>query len=305
MNAILAHDNVYFLNCASENIGFACLYDEKYQDRHSGKIVYIYNCVESWEYVGSLTSTELSDICATVAQDTGAFSLDWNSSMGKTLLTVKKPDVYKIESIIQTFLNNGFRLYMNDGSQLTLSPENMPNYSWRAREQLLLKNYTHYRSLSYWSALKDTISFEWKMGERVRLPELKAFMLAEFPEANTKENEKDSTAWKNILQENDKGKHKNNIDGETLNESEGNVERHDEAPEHEIEEDGKCIICFENEAETLLEKCGHIVVCEKCSDELNRSKNSEMRDKCIYCKQDIDQITYIKSLKVLRKKAII
>lgn len=62
----------------------------------------------------------------------------------------------------------------------------------------------------------------------------------------------------------------------------------------EIEsDDGLCLICKENERETVCDPCGCIVVCEPCSRKLENEPGHEKV--CIHCRQRIYCISYIKS----------
>ena len=60
-----------------------------------------------------------------------------------------------------------------------------------------------------------------------------------------------------------------------------------------------CVICLENERETYLEPCGHIVVCESCSENLAKDPNPNNRENCVYCRRPIDNIAYIKTCKTV------
>lgn len=279
MKALIAQDNVYFTD-RENKIGFAILYEEKYKHKTTGEVLYYAKDLSSYNYIGELGINELDSLCENARLNTGANTLDWNSCYGRILLSVHECDYAKIQNVIRFILNAGHRIYLNDGSQLTLNPN--ITYSWEMREQLLLQNYLKFKSMFGWDVLKCTISTEWKNAERVKLLELKQFMISEFPDDNNNDN---SISWRNLLNK----EIQNTINTENTKNT-------------EVDDEGLCIICCTNEAETYLESCGHIVVCEECSDNLAKSNNPEIRDKCIYCKQNINQITYIKSMKIVKLK---
>ena len=301
MKCVVTQDNVYFVDSKNE-IGFCVLYAEIYKHKQTGEIAYYTENYNDYEYVTELSVSELNELCESVKHDTNTATLDWNYVCGRVLLIVNECDLFKIQFIIQSLLDKGHRIYLNDSSQLTLKPG--MKYSWETREIALLQNYYRFRNEQYWEVLKNTISTEWKNAERVRLDELKLFMLTEFPDEN---NNDQSLFWRDILI------NVANTDLNTL-ENTGNTENTnfsqlDSPNENNLqnnnnvdEEDGLCIICCENEAETLLDTCGHIVVCERCSRDLANSNNPELQNKCIYCKQNIQQITYIKSMKIVSFK---
>ena len=58
-------------------------------------------------------------------------------------------------------------------------------------------------------------------------------------------------------------------------------------------DDGMCLICHEKQRATLCEPCGHIVVCEDCSQKL--AEDETHKKKCILCRQNITRISYVES----------
>ncbi len=53
-----------------------------------------------------------------------------------------------------------------------------------------------------------------------------------------------------------------------------------------------CRMCEEHEAETIVDPCGCIILCEDCSYKVSRLKDN---DKCLECGVGIERITYFKS----------
>ena len=59
------------------------------------------------------------------------------------------------------------------------------------------------------------------------------------------------------------------------------------AEKSEDEDDGMCLVCYENVADTLVVPCMHQVVCCLCSDKL---ENTADKHRCIRCRQLIKEI---------------
>lgn len=55
----------------------------------------------------------------------------------------------------------------------------------------------------------------------------------------------------------------------------------------EIEEKNDCMICFENQPQTLVLPCGHSVVCKNCSHGLKRTADAKI---CVRCRNPIKEI---------------
>jgi hypothetical protein len=291
MKAIVAPDNVYFVEATTNHIGFASLYTEKYKNMQTNEI-HFHSTSPSDKYMGELTSIELTELCNNIGRNVNADTLDWTSAMGRTLLTVEECDVMKIQKIIQSLLDQGYRIYVNDGSQLTLS--HISNYCWETRERCILANYKKYKLTNHWNVIKNTISSEWKNADRVKLLELKEFMIMEFPE----ENDNCNSYWRTLFQEQSSS---TPILDESVKQEDQNTKRERDKKQQDQanDDEGLCIICLENEAETYLESCEHIVVCEKCANQLAQHPNPEIRLKCIYCKQKISKIHHLKSMKIV------
>lgn len=60
-----------------------------------------------------------------------------------------------------------------------------------------------------------------------------------------------------------------------------------EKEENENENENLCIICFENQPNTIVSPCGHCVVCKKCPDGL---KNTNDKKTCVACRNYINFI---------------
>jgi hypothetical protein len=214
--------------------------------------------------------------------------------MGRTGLSVDQTEVNFISSIIQSLLDRGHRLYLNDRSQLTLNPPFV--YNQETRETELLRQFIEWKTMAgvNWNAfIKNTINREWRLAGRVRNRELKQLLIAEYPEENAEDNMWNDFNWNQIpesSESSDSSESSEVLDNDADN---GNA--------IEGEEDGMCIVCYEAEAETYLQPCEHIIVCESCSDKLATEQNIDIRDKCIYCRQDIESIIYLKSGKVINK----
>lgn len=56
------------------------------------------------------------------------------------------------------------------------------------------------------------------------------------------------------------------------------------------EDEEKCCVCFENDADTLAVPCGHRVVCASCSKQLN--KDSNHKTVCVLCREPITHVNY-------------
>lgn len=75
---------------------------------------------------------------------------------------------------------------------------------------------------------------------------------------------------------------------------EENTKRKKKKKDIELEtDDGLCLICCEKERATVVEPCGHLVVCEDCSKKLK--EDDTYKNTCIICKQKIEKITYVES----------
>lgn len=57
------------------------------------------------------------------------------------------------------------------------------------------------------------------------------------------------------------------------------------------EDDGLCMLCRENEKDTYVYPCGHLIICSECSD--NTQKIKSFKNTCIYCNQNIKKIIYL------------
>lgn len=65
--------------------------------------------------------------------------------------------------------------------------------------------------------------------------------------------------------------------------------QNDEKKKEETE--GMCVICLGARANTLVEPCGHSVVCDRCSDGLKRSNDAKT---CVQCRKPITFVTSLK-----------
>lgn len=189
---IVPNDNVYFYDAAIGTIAIIALYDSVFV-KPSGETIHrsVYTDENGERQIArrvrSMTFKELDSLCEEVRQSTGVESFDWNSSSGQTVLKVSKDDIQQASVVIQAILEKGFRIYMNDKSQLTISLEDVGgHYNQDSRERALLEMYRRLvrNSQGHWDALKCTIDYQWTRTERVKLPELKAWVIEMFPENN-------------------------------------------------------------------------------------------------------------------------
>ena len=281
---IVFNDNLYY---PKDSIGFAGLYNEIFVTQNNKEIHYRFYIdgdgnEQRAKHIRSLTIMEMEQLLNGIRQQLNIDTLDFCYTGGKTLLTINISEVRDISRVIQTMLKKGFRLYMNDHSQLTINIQDVNGqYNQKNRELALLEMYKRYKNQSnnHWCFVKKMISYEWRCAGRVKLPELKEWLILHFPDENREQNIWSTIEWD--LPDVD--------DAHDANDANNNQE----------EDDGLCIVCFENERETYLEPCGHIISCEKCSDDLAQSDNENIRKLCIYCQQRIDTISYIKSGKTI------
>jgi len=208
------------------------------------------------------------------------------------LICVKEQDANKIPALIQSILDQGHKVWMNDGSQLTLLPGQ--KYTTENVEHLLLQMYTKYKEmmpvhdrLSWTDFAGKVIKRHYILASSFESPILKEFLLTEFPEENRKDEEHKRNQKKPKIE--------NNSEQPKIEKPDSVVERKPDS-----EESGMCVICEDQEAATYLIPCDHIFCCEKCSLELE--KNLTYRDKCIVCQKQITQINYLKSGKVIYPK---
>lgn len=247
------------------------------------------------------------ELCKDLSATTNCNSVNWGFSMGRSYIKIHKNDLKFAQVIIQTILDKGFRVFLNDCSELTIRKSDLEGgvYNQTTREKLLLqKNIeSKTRYAKYWDVNKSLKSYEWKLAGRVKLPELKHFLLEHFPDENREDNFYKNINWDECvcvsanltMEERD-----NTVNTLNINE----VKQHDDdntSPNDNDDDDNVCIMCYDAERETYLEPCGHIVICEACSDKLrNEENNSNLKNNCIYCRQHIDSISYLKTSKMLR-----
>ena len=285
---IISNDNVYFHD-STDSIGFAALYDGIFA-KADGTLIHLpfYTNNDGDEqhakYIRSLSSSEMETLLEKIRRLTNLKTLNFCYAMGRTLLTINISEIYQVHRAIQTILEEGFRIYLNDHSQLTINLEDVNGqYNQTNRELALQKKYKKLvqQGDKYWDSIKRTISYQWRCAGRVILPELKEWMISQFPEENNENNMWTDLKW------------------ETSDPVESDKLTNDSNESSDDELCGLCIVCFENERETYLEPCGHIVVCEACSDKLATSDNDNLRRLCVYCQQNIETISYIKRSKIV------
>ena len=284
---IVPDDNVYFFD-STDSVGFVVLYDTVFK-KDDGEIIHtrVYRdndgIIKPAEPIG-LSHQDIEQLCEHIRHEYNIVSLDFCYSCGRVLIMLAKQEIQFAPKVIQAILEKGYRLFMNDQSQLTISLEDVEgNYNQTTREKALLKTFKKWmeQSQEHWNILKNTISCEWRYAGRVKLPELKCLLIQEFPEENCDKN----GFW-------------SNFDWSSHSSTQTRVEQTENDDETDID-DGMCIVCYERERETFLEPCNHIVVCEQCSDEFAQNPNSNIRKKCILCRQSINNISYIKSNKIV------
>lgn len=97
------------------NVTFAILYAEKYSD----PVTRTMNT-----YTGTMKPHEIEAMCKSVSEECKLITpIDWGYSCGRCLLWCQKEDLNSLYEIIGAFLSRGQRLYLQDGTQVTLSPE--------------------------------------------------------------------------------------------------------------------------------------------------------------------------------------
>lgn len=315
---IVPNDNLYFHD--STNTTIVCVVYDNIYKKGNGEECYTrtytdeYGQTQFAEYHRDLTSSEMDELVQRLRDQTNVDSVDWGSAMGRTYISVANNDILNAPKIIQALLEKGFRLYMNDGSQLTISLSDVYNqYNQENREKALfnmykrLKNESNINGKSYWDSVKSTISYQWKCAGRVKLHELQAWLINEFPRENHEDDEWNNFDWnsQNVVQSQPEPSQVPASSSLQPPPPPPSVEDHIVEPqaqsrhEQDEEDDGLCIICYNNERETYLEPCGHIVVCEACSDNLAHDANLVNRTQCVYCRQSIQDILYLKSSKTI------
>jgi len=170
-------DNYYFLD-SNGNITFAMLYDEIpyfwrdfYKKLHNG--------------IGKGGIKDVDSLISEVKINFDCKSLDYFYRAGRLYLYVNHKESNKIIKIIQYFINLGHRLFLNDGSELTINIDNCPKYNWKTREVLLLKKYTKTVESDFvWKMWKYILSYDLRLVKRYKNENLQKFCLKHFPKEN-------------------------------------------------------------------------------------------------------------------------
>ena len=119
--------------------------------------------------------TELQKLASTVS---------WSDTYAGPVIWVKEQDAAKIPQLIQCVLDWGNKVWMNDGSQLTLKSGFL--YTTENVEIALLAMYQNMKSISVigWSCAASTLSREFILADSFSYEPLQEFLLQEFPQQN-------------------------------------------------------------------------------------------------------------------------
>lgn len=208
---------------------------------------------------------------------TSSKTLKYSYVHDKVLFTIHHKEINKIPDIINTLLGSGCNLHMNDCSEHKIRSSDILGYkyNWTTREKVYYKKWFGYRKEHpmVWKIIKGSLSAMWRLEGRVQLPELKKFLLEEFPEENKRECFVEcKSGYYCIVDRND-----------------ARLNQPNESVDEKYSSD-YCLVCHDAKPSTVVKPCGHKIVCAKCSDELHKIPSFER--KCIMCQQQIKTIVY-------------
>lgn len=87
----------------------------------------------------SIKHENIQELIYQVATETNNHTLDWGYIGGRCFLSVDKKEENNVPIIIQTLLDKGNRIFINDGTEVTFEPG--MTYNQINKEKLLLKSF--------------------------------------------------------------------------------------------------------------------------------------------------------------------
>src|SRR5258708_7383781 len=106
----------YPLDKKDNTVDFAILYTEVYENGF-----HYSPPVTQMRFVRGMNPDENTDLCASVAESLSLKHLDWSYFGGRCLLNIHQDDLTKVYSVIDAFLERGYRIYCNDSTQVTFT----------------------------------------------------------------------------------------------------------------------------------------------------------------------------------------
>ncbi len=256
------------------------------------------------------TAESLDSFINSLKEKTGSSTLDWFSACGRDGIQVSNDEKNLVPIIIQEILDRGYHLYINDGSQVTLFPGQ--KYSKEEVQWQILYRYIDFeKKMSYnGEIIRALESYLELMDKQVLDPQywlIEDGLIWLKKATKTLEDQNQESLVKEFVE-----KYPAKIQWMNLTRDINFYEGHlgnkrkyqDISPDEQIEildkinllkkqltheEQNMCSICFENPIETMVLPCMHGMACRACSDKL---KGTENEDKCIYCRQKIEEILY-------------
>lgn len=240
-------------------------------------------------------------IAANIKDSLKLVGIRMGMSCGRDIVTISEQDLPKIFDIAREFVQQGYQIYMQDGTQVSF--DDVKQVSQQGQEKLLLESLVEiertggadlciklcklpiHRS-DFWSCEEGkNLAARLRIHSSDRLldkldPE--EMTIGEYFYEQNKKKTKTTTTKNNIPTVLD-GKGQSEVPTKKTAKTE-------ELGFAEVKQND-CVICFEKKADTLVEPCGHVVVCRRCSDGLKKDiVNAHI---CVICRQAIQYISNI------------
>lgn len=246
---------------------------------------------------------------------------------GRYYICIDIDEMDKMTTLIQMILDDGHRICMNDGTQITFNPgdtysvENQQRKQLNSLKMLMDLHSSHalrtddadyrwrdfdeeidnecYISNEYWMIQEAQDFFRECFNRDLKLASCEPKRIYKF---------KDRYHFGYLWNEDKYSKPKKITSPTTSSTSSSSSSTNHKNKKSKIHEDtsdklipDKCMICCDNDIETIVYPCEHTVICESCSQKL-KSDQSINRTQCIICRQKIESIYYIKTCQQIKVK---
>lgn len=256
---------------------------------------------------GDESSDALEQLCARARAELNLEYFDWFTSCGRDVLKCRGQDLHRLYEIVRWILNTGRRVYLQDGTQVNLNPEEHANrLDAELQQRLFLATCRRMEEIRCTSLVNLPIhrSDFWLIDEGKQWAEQwrRKNGLHDGPPSDDEgmfpgeylQLLKDRAAAAESKELAPLGQLVPAAGVAAPDQSESEIIDADEQVvkkprvEEEEKEDPVCVMCLDRTPNTLVLPCEHCVVCKQCSTALRTDPvNAKL---CVYCRQNIEHV---------------